>query len=115
MWGKDLEVQSVTAPKLMFTAFNGGKALNSKVKFTRMYLIIDVQPADTQIDATEIYFKSSTLIRKLVSAHPKLGENGFKPNVTGSYFNAHENHNETFKILEEAINQVGCNVSAQFC
>jgi hypothetical protein len=28
-------------PKLMFTLFNGGKALNSKVKFAKFYLIMD--------------------------------------------------------------------------
>lgn len=103
MFGKELEA-NVTIPKLMFTCFNGGKAFNSRVKFTRFYLIIDVKTTDTDIDTTEIYFKVSALIKKLTSAHPKLGENGFKPNVTGAYFNAHEGHNETFKILEEAIN-----------
>jgi len=42
------------------------------------------------------------LIKKMVSAH-KLGENAFKPSSIGSYFNAYENHNETFKIIEDAI------------
>ena len=46
----------------------------------------------------------------MVSAH-KLGENAFKPTTVGSYFNAHENHNETFKIIEDAISQSGANVS----
>jgi hypothetical protein len=27
------------------------------------------------------------------------------------YFNAHENHNETFKVIEDAISQSGANVS----
>lgn len=31
-------------PKLMFTVFNGGKALGSKVKFSRFYLILDIAP-----------------------------------------------------------------------
>jgi len=81
---------TATVPKLMFTVFNGGKAVNSKIKFTRFYLILDVKASDTDIDATEVYFKVSALIKKMVSAHPKLGETGFKPNATGAYFNAHD-------------------------
>ena len=30
----------------MFTAFNGGKAVGSKVKFSRFYVIIDVKTTD---------------------------------------------------------------------
>jgi hypothetical protein len=30
-----------TTPKLMFTLFNGGKALGSKVKFAKFYLIMN--------------------------------------------------------------------------
>ena len=44
-------------------------------------------------------------MRKQVSAH-KLGENGFKPGADGSYFNAFENVNESFKFIEDAINAV---------
>lgn len=89
MWGKELDM-TATSPKLMFTIFNGGKAVNSRIKFTKFYLILDVRTTDIDIDATEIYFKVSALIKKQVSAHPKLGENGFKPNCTGAYFNAHD-------------------------
>ena len=92
----------------MFSAFNGGKALASKVKFSRFYIIIDIQGDEEDIDATELYFKMSTAVKKGVQAH-KLGENGFKPNASGAYFNAHDNHNETFKLLEDAIAQVNCN------
>ena len=49
-------------------------------------------------------------IKKTLASH-KLGENGFKPNASGSWFNAHENHNETFKLIEDAIAQSGANVS----
>jgi len=42
MWGNELELHRVQVPKLMFTVFNGGKALNSKVKFSRFYIIIDI-------------------------------------------------------------------------
>jgi len=47
--------------------------------------------------------KISAAIKKAISSH-KLGEAGFKPNVSGSYFNALENVNESFKIIEDAIN-----------
>lgn len=33
-------------PKLIINVFNGGKELGSKVKFSRFYLIIDVNPYD---------------------------------------------------------------------
>lgn len=46
-------------PKLTFTVLNGGKALGSKVKFSRFYLIVDVT-AEDEIDATEVYFKIQT-------------------------------------------------------
>ena len=50
------------------------------------------------------------MIKKTLSAH-KLGENGFKPTASGSYFAAHDHHNETLKVIEDAINQSGVNVS----
>lgn len=59
-------------------------------------------------DALQIYYKVAAAIKKGVQSH-KLGENGFKPNASGSYFNAHENHNETFKLIEDAITQSGAN------
>ena len=52
-------------PKLMFTIFNGGKALGSKVKFSRFYLIMNVKATDT-LDAQELYYKVSAAIKKNV-------------------------------------------------
>ena len=40
----------------MFNVLNGGKALTSKVKFSRFYLILDISPTD-QVDAMEIFLK----------------------------------------------------------
>lgn len=51
----------------MFTVFNGGKAFNSKVKFSRFYIIIDIKGDEEDVDATEIYYKISSAIKKLVS------------------------------------------------
>ena len=91
----------------MFTVFNGGKASGSKVKFSRFYIILNVKAQET-VDSTEIYFKITAAIKKLVEGH-KLGINAFKANQSGSYFNALENVNETFKLIEDAINQAGVN------
>lgn len=99
-----------TNPKLMFNLFNGGKALGSKVKFAKFYLILSYQLEDLEAgkDALLIYYKIATAIKKSILA-TKVGENGFKPTASGSWFNAHDNHNETFKIIEEAITQSGAN------
>ncbi len=59
-------------------------------------------------DAMLIYYKVAAAIKKSILA-TKVGENGFKPTSSGSWFNAHDSHNETFKIIEEAINQSGAN------
>ena len=93
------------SPKLMFSVFNGGKANGSKVKFAKFYLILTYALEDLQAgrDALLLYYKIAAAIKKGVQS-TKQGENGFKPNASGSYFNAHENHNETFKLIEDAIN-----------
>ena len=89
---------------MMFTLFNGGKAAGSKVKIVKFYLIMTYELEDLENgrDALLMYYKVAAAIKKGVQSH-KLGENGFKPTPGGSYFNAHENHNETFKLIEDAI------------
>jgi hypothetical protein len=95
----------------MFTIFNGGKVLASKVKFRRIYLIVDLKPEDSEtIDALQMYYKLSAAIKKGVSGH-KQGEAGFKPSPVGCYWNAHESHNESLKVIEDAIASLGVNVS----
>jgi len=96
----------------MFTLFNGGKALGSKVKFAKFYLILTHELEDLADgkDALAIYYKVASAIKKSLQS-TKLGEAGFKPNASGCYFNAHENHNETFKVIEDAITNSGANVS----
>lgn len=98
--------------KFMFSLFNGGKALGSKVKIAKFYLILNYELQDVQEggDALAIYHRVAAGIKKGLQSH-KLGENAFKPTPGGQYFNAHENHNETFKVIEDAINQSGANVS----
>lgn len=63
----------------MFTLFNGGKALGSKVKFRKFYLILDFDQQDVASgkDAQVIYYKISAAIKKSVASN-KQGEAGFK-------------------------------------
>ena len=111
-WYSNVQQKAMTSgatvvPKLMFTIFNGGKAIGSKVKFSRFYLIMNIKAADT-LDAQELYYKVAAAVKKGVETH-KLGANAFKANSTGAYYNALESVNESFKILEDAINATGVN------
>lgn len=57
-----------------------------------------------------MHYKVSAAIKKAISSH-KLGEAGFKANVSGSYFNALDTINDSFKLLEDAINSTGFNTN----
>lgn len=96
-------------PKLMFQLFSCGKALGTKVKFSRFYLILDTENLGDN-DCTEVFQKFVAAFRKKLSTH-KQGENGFKPGADGSYFNILDTLNETFKYIEEAIDQTGVNTA----
>ena len=43
-------------PRLIFSVLNGGKALVSKVRFSRFYLILDVNQND-ELDVTDAFLK----------------------------------------------------------
>jgi hypothetical protein len=86
----------------MFTIFSCGKALGTKVKFAKFYIILDM-PLEGELEAVEIFNKFLAAFKKQLSTH-KSGENGFKPGADGSYFNILDTLNDTFKYLEEAIN-----------
>ena len=109
MNSREISLKGLKVPKLMFSILNGGKTLGSKVKFSSFYLIIDVNGTD-EVDANEIYFKVTANIKKSIQAH-KLGEIGFKANIQGSYFNAFDSINDSFKLIEDAINQAQVNTS----
>ena len=94
----------------MFTVFNGGKALGSKVKFARFYIIMNLKVQDINTDANLVYYKISAAIKKAITGH-KLGENGFRANLSGSYFNALDTVNDSFKFLEDAINSCDVNTN----
>ena len=63
---RDISLKGLKVPKLIFTVLNGGKALASKVKFATFYLIIDVNGSDETVDASEIYYKVTTNIKKAI-------------------------------------------------
>lgn len=94
----------------MFTVFNGGKALGSKVKFARFYIIMNLKVQDVNSDANLVYYKISAAIKKAITGH-KLGENGFRANLSGSYYNALDTVNDSFKLLEDAINSCDVNTN----
>ena len=52
---KDYELTE-KMPRLIFTVLNGGKALASKVRFSRFYLIIDVNQTD-ELEVTDVFLK----------------------------------------------------------
>ena len=62
---------SVQVPKVMFTVFNGGKAMNSKVKFAKFYVIMNLKVQDVSIDANLMYYKLSAAIKKAISSHKR--------------------------------------------
>ena len=95
---------------MSFTIFNGGKALGSKVKFSKFYLMMNIKAADHNVDAQDLYYKVSAAIKKAIEGS-KVGAAGFKANNTGAYFNALETSNDTFKLLEDAINSTGVNTA----
>lgn len=97
-------------PKLMFTILDGGKANGSKIKFSKFYLIMDMQPADARsMDILDIYYKLSAKIDEGIKA-TKVGLAGFKKgSPDGVCYNAFDNINECFKLLEDAIAAVGIN------
>ena len=110
LWAREITPTTLQVPKLMFTIFNGGKALNSKVKFSRFYIIMNLKVQDVSVDANLMYYKISAAIKKAITGH-KLGEAGFKANLSGSYFNALDSVNDSFKFLEDAINSTGLNTN----
>ena len=110
MWQKEISPVGCIVPKLIFSIFNGGKASGSKVKFARFYLIMNLKVQDVDIDANLVYYKISAAIKKAITSH-KLGESGFKANVSGVYYNALDSINDSFKLIEDAINSTGINTN----
>jgi len=112
----DEDVDITRNTKLLISVFNGGKAANSVVKFTKFYLIVDAAAqggpdAAAKIDPIRIlgfYQKFLATLKKAIMA-TKVGEAGFKLGVDGVYFNANANIAESFKMIEEAIVLSGAN------
>lgn len=122
----DATLQGKHLPKLIINVLNGGKEAGSKVKFSRFYLIIDFNPYELvklQIqnqereegaemvkypDIFESYIKFQQAVEKTVGS-TKQGLAAFKRGVDGAFFNAYDNINECFKVIEDAINSTGIN------
>lgn len=106
---KDFRPGNDKLPKLMFTVLNGGKDSGSKVKFKKFFVIFDVNQQDIgSVNLQEAYFKLCQAIEKGISS-TKGGANAFKRSSDGSFYNAYDNINDSFKMLEDAINQAGIN------
>lgn len=95
-------------PSLMFTIFNGGKDLQSKVKFSKFFLIL--KPSlKTNLNLHEVYLRFVENLDKALSAQ-KVGLQSFKKGaLDGSYFNAFDTIAESFKVLEDVITGLGVN------
>lgn len=63
-----------------------------------------------ELDANIVYYKIAAAIKKAITSH-KAGEAGFKANASGSYFNALDSVNDSFKMLEDAISSTGLNTN----
>lgn len=124
---QDAQSAGRSLPKLLINVFNGGKESGSKVKFSRFYLIIDVNPVELAkmvtekeegaegegqppkpINIHEAYIKFSQAVEKAVGA-TKQGLAAFKRGVDGAFYNAYDNINECFKVIEDAIAATGAN------
>jgi enolase len=113
-YDEDIDITRNT--KLLISVFNGGKAANSVVKFTKFYLIVDAAAQggateEAKVDPIRIlgfYQKFLVGLKKGIHA-TKAGEAGFKLGVDGVYFNANANIAESFKMIEEAIVLSGAN------
>ena len=111
---RDEEVEGTKNTKLMVTVLNGGKHVNSQVKFSKFYLIIDAASqtnAEAVVDPLEItnfYQKFLVAFKKGIIA-TKAGEAGFKLGTDGAYFNANLTIGESFKMMEDAIALSGAN------
>jgi len=107
---RDDEIQRNT--KLLVTVLNGGKGVNSTVKFSKFYLLIDAYAQGSgKLDPLCIpsfYQKFLVAIKKAITS-TKQGEAGFKQGIEGCFFNANATIVESFKMMEDAIALSGAN------
>lgn len=93
----------------MLTVLNGGKDVGSKIKFSKFYLILNFKPEDSdKFDINEVYLQIVANLDKNIAA-TKGGAALFKKGASGALFNAYENINECFKLLEDVIAAVDIN------
>mmetsp|Transcript_6812 Transcript_6812/g.11483 ORF Transcript_6812/g.11483 Transcript_6812/m.11483 type:complete len:225 (-) Transcript_6812:635-1309(-) len=96
----------------MLTLLNGGKEVSSKVKFSKFFLILKGSKA-AALNYQEIYLKFILAFEKSLSSQ-KVGLGAFKkPSIEGAFFNAFDNINEAFRVIEECINGLGVNTEQE--
>ena len=105
--GSNVELSGMT--KLMFTVLNGGKSVSSKVKFSKIYLILG---ASKEVSVINSFLKIQKAIVTSINSS-KQGTNGFKMGADGSYFNACDSIPEALKILEDAIKNSNVNTDQE--
>jgi enolase len=93
------EEAEIAMPRLMVTCLRGGKANNSKVKFTRFGFVLEGE--NVLKNVRTLY----GLVRKQL-ASGKQGEAGLKF-VSGSFLCMSDTINDSIKVLEEAIKNSG--------
>ena len=111
---RDEDVEGTKNTKLLITVLNGGKAINSTVKFAKFYLVVDAHGQgnpENRIDPIKItnYYQKFLIALKKGFQATKGGEASFKVGVDGAYFNANATIAESFKMIEDAIIFSGAN------
>jgi len=93
-------------PNLGFVIFKCGKSANSKVKFEKFIIFINSQTNTNKDDYNTSFNKLWLSVRKVLTSG-KQGENGMRPNSSGSYSSPNDTINDTVKILEEILKDTG--------
>ena len=88
--------------KLLINLLSGGKPVNSPVKFSHFYLIVDGKLNPSTLKSFMAHLKS-----KFTTG--KGGDSAFKLLADGSFFNAYTSIADSLKFIEEAITVSGAN------
>lgn len=92
---------------MLVNLLSGGKPVNSGVKFSHFYLIVDgnLNPKSNVVQGFKLFM--AHLKSKFTTG--KGGDSAFKLLPDSSFFNAFTSIADSFKIIEEAINVSGVN------
>jgi hypothetical protein len=92
---RDEDTDGTKNTKLLITVLNGGKVMNSAVKFSKFYLIIDAHGQgnpENRVNPIRItnYYQKFLIALKKGFQGTKGGEGSFKVSVDGAFFNANQ-------------------------